>query len=130
MAGVLKRAKDLLGAIASAEVGRSKADEEAKTSAPKRPKRQWHAVSIVPATHSCAAAARLARKRFLSREAPELPLAGCDQELCGCRYGHHDDRRNGPRRVSELGVSVDGFEGFDRRGGPKRGRRKTDKTDR
>lgn len=119
MAGVLKRAKDLLGPTA-----------ELKPLAPKRPPRPWHAVSIVPGSQSCAGAAGLARKRFLSREAPSLPLKACDQAQCTCHYEHHDDRRKGPRRASELGVSVDsyyGLEKVDKRGGPKRGRRKTDR---
>jgi hypothetical protein len=116
MAGVLKRAKDLLGTSTSAE----------KPLALKRPPRPWHAVSIVPGSQPCAAAAGLARKRFLSRDAPPLPLESCDQQ-CACRYGHHDDRRKGPRRASEIGVSVDGYEGTDKRGGPKRGRRKADR---
>lgn len=119
MAGVLKRAKDLLGPAA-----------ELKPLAPKRPPRPWHAVSIVPGSQPCAAASGLARKRFLSREAPSLPLKACDQAQCTCHYEHHDDRRKGPRRASELGVSVDsyyGLEKVDKRGGPKRGRRKTDR---
>jgi hypothetical protein len=118
MAGVLKRAKDLFGTPAS---------EETKLEAPKRPARPWHAVSIVPGHQSCAAAAGLVRKRFLSREAPALPLEACDRDHCSCRYDHHNDRRKGPRRASEMGVSVDGYEGVDKRGGPKRGRRKTDR---
>jgi hypothetical protein len=119
MAGVLKRAKDLLGTSTSAEA----------PLAPKRPPRPWHAVSIVPGPQSCAGAAGLARKRFLSREAPTLPLKSCDQQHCACHYEHHDDRRKGPRRANELGVSVDGYLGLekDKRGGPKRGRRKTDR---
>jgi hypothetical protein len=118
MSGVLKRAKALLG---------TPTPTEPKPLAPKRPARPWHAVSIVPGSKSCAAAARLVRQRFLSRNAPVLPLKACDQAICACRYDHHDDRRKGPRRASEMGVSVDGYEGLDKRGGPKRGRRKSDR---
>jgi hypothetical protein len=118
MSGVIKRARGLFGAPDPAET---------KLEAPKRPTRPWHAVSIVPGPQPCAAAAGLVRKRFLSREAPSLPLKACDQKHCSCRYDHHDDRRKGPRRASEMGVSVDGYEGLDKRGGPKRGRRKTDR---
>jgi hypothetical protein len=117
MAGVLKRAKELLGTA----VGESKPPE------PKRAPRPWHAVSVVPGPQACAGALGLARKRYLSREAPVLPLKACDQPFCTCRYDHHDDRRKGPRRASEMGVSVDGYDGKDKRSGPKRGRRKTDK---
>jgi len=118
MSGVLKRAMELLG---------TPAPEETKLEAPKRRIRPWHAVSIAPGHQPCAAAAGLVRKRFLSREAPSLPLKACDQQHCSCRYDHHDDRRKGPRRASEMGVSVDGYNGLDKRGGPKRGRRKTDR---
>ena len=118
MAGVLKRARDLLG-VPNAE--------ETKLEAPKRPARPWHAVSIVPGHHPCAAADGLAGKRFLSRDAPTLPLKACDQGSCSCRYDHHNDRRKGPRRVSDMGVSVDGYDGEDKRGSVKRGRRKTDR---
>jgi len=60
---------------------------------------------------------------------PTLPLKSCDEPHCTCHYEHHDDRRKGPRRANELGVSVDGYLGLekDKRGGPKRGRRKTDR---
>ena len=119
MTGVLKRAKELLRPSA--------APAELKPAEPKRPQRPWHAVSIVAGPQPCAAAAGLTRKRFLSREAPPLPLKGCNQEYCTCRYDHHDDRRKGPRRASEMGVSVDGYDGRDKRGGPKRGRRKSDR---
>jgi hypothetical protein len=118
MTGVLKRAKDLFGGLVP---------EESKLELPKRKVRPWHAVSIVPGQQCCAAASGLVRKRFLSREAPTLPLKACDQAHCSCRYDHHDDRRKGPRRASEMGVSVDGYDGVDKRGGPKRGRRKADR---
>ncbi len=49
---------------------------ELKPLAPKRPPRPWHAVSIVPGSQPCAAAAGLVRKRFLSREAPHLAAQG------------------------------------------------------
>ncbi len=115
MANVFKRAKDLLGK-----------SDEAKL-APLKPDKSWHAVSILPGTPSCAAATALKAKRFLSREAPVLPLKACGETRCTCRYAHHADRRNGPRRVSELGVAVDGYDGKDQRVSPKRGRRKTDR---
>jgi hypothetical protein len=34
--------------------------------------------------HACAAADALANKRIPINEIPELPLAGCDAESCGC----------------------------------------------
>jgi hypothetical protein len=54
----------------------------------------WHAVSIFPGNNCCAAARELTGTRFLSSETPPtLPLKGCSQLACTCRYRHHDDRR-------------------------------------
>jgi hypothetical protein len=65
-------------------------------------------------------------QRFLSREAPQLPLKACDREDCTCRYEHHQDRRKGFRRARDMGVSVDGWVETDKRAEVKRGRRKED----
>lgn len=66
----------------------------------------FHAVSIKPAVRGCPAVEALKRQRFLSEEAPSLPLANCCAEGCGCRYIHHADRRGGTRNrrcgVSEM----------------------------
>jgi hypothetical protein len=111
MANVFKRAKDLL---------------EPKPVTTKRTASPFHAVSILPGTQACPAAQGLLKKRFLSREAPTLPLKACDHWRCECRYEHHEDRRKGPRRAREMGVAIDGFEGEDQRASTKRGRRKKD----
>lgn len=127
MANVLTRAKALLG---GPEPSKTKFDTkvEAKGNPGKRPSNQFHAVSIVPGSLACAAAHGLSQKRFLSREAPVLPLKTCDRGDCECRYEHHEDRRKGPRRATDMGISVDGYDGSDKRSGsPKRGRRKTDR---
>jgi hypothetical protein len=59
----------------------------------------YRAVSIVPATGSCAEARRLRKKRYLSNEAPRLPLPQCPQRLtCPCRYRKFPDRRVTERR--------------------------------
>ena len=36
--------------------------------------------------------------RYLSADAPNLPLAGCDKGSCKCRYQYFDDRRKEERR--------------------------------
>jgi hypothetical protein len=65
-------------------------------------KNPWHAVSIVARANACAAALQWRGIRFLSREAPRLPLSTCScGPDCGCVYRHHDDRREGPRRADE-----------------------------
>lgn len=85
----------------------------------------FHAVSIkFFRPKACEAAIKLARKRFLATEAPELPLAGCTSRVCDCTYYHHEDRRKGPRRAKELGVPRQNYEGDERR--RFRGRRVTD----
>jgi len=50
---------------------------------------------------ACDAAQACKGKRFLSIDAPRLPLAGCDVRRCECKYRHYDDRRAGPRRQDE-----------------------------
>jgi hypothetical protein len=70
-----------------------------------------HAVSIERDLLPCDAAKALADKRFLSHEAPDLPLAGCDRDKCTCRYIHHSDRRsNEERRLPFVTHKGFGFE--------------------
>ena len=61
----------------------------------------FHAVSIQPTAQGCAAAAAIKGVRFLSEEAPGLPLEECTAATCHCTYAHHVDRRrgNGDRRL-------------------------------
>jgi hypothetical protein len=84
----------------------------------------YHAVAVVPGPRACAAAEALRDRRFLSREAPALPLPGCDCGRCQCRYEHFDDRRKGLRRAHDLAISIDGHVEAERRDRSKRGRRK------
>jgi hypothetical protein len=85
----------------------------------------WHAVAIRTAQPACPAAAKLGKRRFLSREAPVLPLAGCpNPQKCRCVYQKFDDRRTLSRRASDEGRPAAPYTGLDRRGAP--GRRKTD----
>jgi hypothetical protein len=63
----------------------------------------WHAVSIVATPASCRTARALRGIRFLSSEAPRLPLPDCGAgAACSCAYKHHGDRRGQPRRAEEL----------------------------
>ncbi len=68
---------------------------------PRAVRHRWHAVAIVATADACAVAKASKDNRFLSGEAPRLPLAGCDANCCDCRYAHFDDRRRGPRRAAE-----------------------------
>lgn len=86
----------------------------------------WGAVSIQYRSWGCQAARALAQIRFLSNEAPRLPLPDCSNPAgCDCIYRKHDDRRAGPRReIDDTGMHLRSFSGQERRLG--RGRRKTD----
>ena len=63
----------------------------------------YHAVCVTAGHPSCVAAKQLATLRFLTGQAPSLPLAGCDVRPCECRYSHYADRRTGLDRRVEIG---------------------------
>jgi hypothetical protein len=117
MAGDLfKKAKSLFGPK----------EPEPVAAAPRKAPSRFHAVTIVPGRNACAEARALVDQRFLSRDAPTLPLKNCGTPQCECRYEHYDDRRKGNRRAHDLGVSIDGYEGSEQRQVVKRGRRGAD----
>jgi hypothetical protein len=84
----------------------------------------YHAVSVIPGSSACAAAYRFSGQRFLSRQAPRLPLPTCDATRCECRFKHHKDRRSSARRSSDMGMMAGTYSGNERR--RSRGRRATD----
>jgi hypothetical protein len=53
----------------------------------------YHCVSVWSPKDACKPAKQLGDKRFLSKEAPLLPLANCTAMSCRCAYVHHEDRR-------------------------------------
>jgi len=114
--GLFRRAKELL----------RQSEPETKAAAPRKAVSPYHAVAVVPGRHACAAANAIRDRRFLSREAPALPLTGCSVADCSCRYEHHDDRRHRVRRARDLAVAIDGHDGQDQRDTSRRGRRKSD----
>lgn len=85
----------------------------------------YHAVSIAPCLMACENVRRYAGKRFLSSDAPILPVPGCGSAQCRCRYLHHDDRRQDLRRTRDpQAAGLVSYSGPERRGG--RGRRAND----
>ncbi len=88
----------------------------------------WHAVSVDCARQGCLPAQQVSGQRFLSGQAPKLPLVSCSNPMgCRCVYKHHDDRRGGPRRIIDNGTSLRSsapFIGNERRNS--RGRRASD----
>ena len=76
----------------------------------------YHAVSVSGSSRCCQAAKELTEVRFLSGEAPKLPLKECDAPHCECRYVHHDDRRAFSRRTTDgKGFPIGIFPGKERR---------------
>jgi hypothetical protein len=68
------------------------------------PDKNWRAVSVVPGGAACEAALQLRARRFLTRDAPRLPLLDCNrQDECQCKYQHLPDRRGDPRRDNDSG---------------------------
>jgi hypothetical protein len=87
--------------------------------------RPFQAISIYRGMTACAIAKRFSDHRFLARDAPQLPLAGCSMPAaCECRYLKHKDRRSDRRRLADFGASNRSFMGQDRR--LRRGRRTSD----
>jgi hypothetical protein len=90
-----------------------------------KPDNRWSAVSIACATDACDAAKALKGKRYLSAQAPKLPLADCaSPAACKCVYRKFPDRRAGPRREADTTGIKRSAPTPERRGG--RGRRSTD----
>jgi len=88
------------------------------------PPRAFQAVSIFVGIKPCPTARRLRDHRFLAKDAPPLPLAGCAHpNACECRYLKHKDRRAEARRVGDFYAMRRDFIGERRK---RRGRRSTD----
>ena len=64
--------------------------------------RDYPAVSIRAAQNGCQAVKLTNGVRYLSTEAPILPLPGCTNEKCHCTYAHHTERRTGSDRRHRL----------------------------
>lgn len=56
--------------------------------------KSYPGVAIKLCANACKAAEKLENIRYLSGEAPLLPLPGCDKLKCACKYVHYDDRRD------------------------------------
>ena len=78
--------------------------------------RPFQAISIYRGLICCDVARRFSDHRFLVRDAPPLPLAGCSMaKNCQCKYIKHRDRRAEPRRLIDFGVAARLFDGRERR---------------
>jgi hypothetical protein len=80
------------------------------------PLRPFQAISIYRGLICCDMARKFSDHRFLVRDAPPLPLAGCNLgKACQCKYIKHRDRRAEPRRLIDFGVAARLFDGRERR---------------
>ncbi|MGA7179356.1 MAG: hypothetical protein WBX11_07225 [Thiobacillaceae bacterium] len=78
----------------SATLSKRQAALAVKRNAP----RGYHSVEVRCGSAACDAVKRLGETRFLSDEAPLLPVPGCTAQQCTCRYIHFADRRRDDRR--------------------------------
>jgi hypothetical protein len=72
----------------------------------------YHAVAVKYPKDACAAVRQVEAKRFLTNEAPPLPLPNCTVKNCGCRFIHFNDRRDEDRRER---VNIGHYDGVQRR---------------
>ena len=82
-----------------------------RKAAPRRPavaavRHLFHGVGIKPKPGcACLAVQAMEGQRFLSDEAPVLPLASCETpQQCRCVYEHFTDRRTVLRRDTDSGL--------------------------
>jgi hypothetical protein len=92
-------------------------------SATSKRKKEFDAVSIKIGPRACTAAKYLIGKRFLSSQAPALPLSKCDISDCQCKYGYYKDRRSEDDRRFPSAIMQSVFSDKEKRENPKLGRR-------
>ena len=84
----------------------------------------FHGIAIEPGSRACEAVRHVAGRRYLSEDAPRLPLDECQcVQDCRCVYRHFSDRRTDVRRDVDMGLPYRHVPG-DKRAGA--GRRITD----
>jgi hypothetical protein len=86
---------------------------------------RWSAVTVVPGPRGCLAVRGLTHRRYLSAEAPRLPVPECNAGLCECRYKHHADRRAKVQRKRDRDGMSPPYKATERRS-ISRGRRESD----
>jgi len=97
----LRRRNGLAGAEGRGDtaMARQELPPTPRHTVPPRTSARFHAVTVRPCLEACDAVQAMAGERFLSHEAPALPLKNCDQARCECIYRHFSDRRaQGDRR--------------------------------
>jgi hypothetical protein len=92
---------------------RAKARQDAPRTA--RIAGSFGSVEIRTRKGACEAARSLEGQRFLSKEAPALPLTGCAAPQCSCSFAKLSDRRTDSRRLEHGGLSASFFQAVNRR---------------
>ena len=87
-------------------------------------KKEFGAVSIKTGPQACSAAKYLRGKRFISSQAPALPLSECDISDCKCKYDYYKDRRSEDDRRYPSAIMQGVYSEKNKRENPKLGRRK------
>jgi hypothetical protein len=82
---------------------RSRAPQKAKATG------GFGSVEIRIRSGACDAARALEGQRFLSQQAPALPLPACNVAQCSCRFAKLEDRRTDGRRLEHEGLSASLF---------------------
>ncbi len=77
---------------------RGRQRKRAVSTADRLPVSPYHCVEVRAGMAACDPVLKLGGTRFLSAEAPVLPVQGCTSARCACSYVHHDDRRETMRR--------------------------------
>ena len=62
----------------------------------------YSAISLRCGRGACGVAREIANQRFLSTDAPALPIEGCTSQSCHCSYRYYDDRRKEDRERRAL----------------------------
>lgn len=69
-------------------------EKTTKRRAPSVQPNPYQSVSVMSSRVACTAVGKINNQRFLTADAPLLPLAGCSAKECNCKYVHHSDRRD------------------------------------
>jgi hypothetical protein len=93
------------GALAYCWVSRRGAERRPGSRVTKTPVGRFGGVEILYRADACEAARALAGQRFLAKEAPALPLAGCTAK-CSCKFAKLADRRTDDRRFGQGGLGA------------------------
>lgn len=65
----------------------------------------FHGIAVEPGDGACQAVRSIEGHRYLSDDAPRLPLDGCQcVQDCHCVYRHYSDRRTEVRRDADMGL--------------------------